>query len=160
MESDIALWRLMGFISFVPIAYWTAWLLPLIIDVSVSTEEKEKPRNNRHILLAIFYSLPIVFSGGQLVNTTSLFSLLVCATHLQVVRIKEERNITSQQNSFSFLDSLRKNLFAPKGEGNEDVDRSATKMIESADIEDDFSQQELDRFDEELSRRKNDQRRL
>ena len=89
----VAEWRLMGFVSCLPFGYWTAWLLPAVLEMG---DEGRGGSGRRYLPLAVFYALPLVLSSGQFYSGTAATALILCAAHVQVERLKDDAGLSSR----------------------------------------------------------------
>lgn len=150
-EADrVTEWRLMGFVSLVPLGYWTAWLLPAVLDAADGGGGARAGREGtRYLPLALLYSLPLLLSGGQLYGGATATALLLCAAHVQVERLKDDAGLSSAAaGAPPALGGAREaagRLLAGGGRAaGGDVLDEARRRREDEDA------QELERFDREL----------
>ena len=153
-EADrVAEWRLMGFVSLVPLGYWTAWLLPAVLDAADGGGGARAGREGtRYLPLALLYSLPLLLSGGQLYGGATATALLLCAAHVQVERLKDDAGLSSAATGAppgraalgGAREAVGRLLAGGGGAAGGDVLDEARRRREDEDAE------ELERFDREL----------
>ena len=172
-------WRLMGFIAFVPLGYWTAWLVPAVLERISGTEpalsdasssgSSARAKGKGYVGLAAFYSLPILLSGGNPVSTGSFLALVLCAAHVQIARLKDsmdddDTGLEKKNNALAQLGEIAAALTRRATTTQDDSSTSSSSLSSSSSTyvddllnkaDDDSArrvQEELERFDVELQR--------
>ena len=164
----------MGFVAFIPLGYWTAWLIPAVLarvggtdDLLPSSAERSgsRGRGEGYIGLAAFYSLPILLSGGNPVSVSSFLALCLCAAHVQIARLKDDMDVGSAIEERRTLAPWLGDTVAALSRRAADAASSAASREESSEAaasdvnellkeaDDDTArraQEELERFDSEL----------
>ncbi|EFJ45407.1 hypothetical protein VOLCADRAFT_121169 [Volvox carteri f. nagariensis] len=79
-EDDNFVWGLMGFISFLPLFNWLAWVLAAISD---------EDRAALYGVYAALYGSPLLLRGLDWQDPWMVFMLVLCVVHVQAERIAQ-----------------------------------------------------------------------
>ncbi|GLC40277.1 hypothetical protein PLESTB_001599700 [Pleodorina starrii] len=79
-EDDNFVWGLMGFISFLPLFDWLAWVLAALSD---------EDRATLYGIYAALYGSPLLLRGLNWQDPWVLFMLVLCVVHVQAERIAQ-----------------------------------------------------------------------